>query len=210
VALSSRPSNLRGRQGVIVIDEAAFHEQLNELLKAALAMLIWGGQVRVISTHNGDTNPFNELVNDIRCRQAQGQVHRVDLQEAVADGLYRRVCLRLGKTWTRPRRQPGWPNVYAFYGDGADEELDCVPSNGSGAWLSRALIESRMSGRHAGVALGMQGGLRAAARRDPRGRVPRLAGGADAAPCWPSCRPERSALTARTSAAAATCRCMCR
>ena len=42
VALSSRPSNLRGRQGIIVIDEAAFHEQLDELLKAALAMLIWG------------------------------------------------------------------------------------------------------------------------------------------------------------------------
>ncbi|EMB7756636.1 hypothetical protein VAG57_005359, partial [Serratia marcescens] len=46
VALSSRPSNLRGRQGIIVIDEAAFHEQLDELLKAALAMLIWGGKVR--------------------------------------------------------------------------------------------------------------------------------------------------------------------
>lgn len=44
VALSSRPSNLRGRQGIIVIDEAAFHEQLDELLKAALAMLIWGGK----------------------------------------------------------------------------------------------------------------------------------------------------------------------
>jgi len=35
VALSSRPSNLRGRQGTIVIDEAALHDQLDELLKAA-------------------------------------------------------------------------------------------------------------------------------------------------------------------------------
>lgn len=66
VALSSRPSNLRGRQGIIVIDEAAFHEQLDELLKAALAMLIWGGKVRVISTHDGDDNPFNTLIGDIR------------------------------------------------------------------------------------------------------------------------------------------------
>lgn len=65
VALSSRPSNLRGRQGIIVIDEAAFHEQLDELLKAALAMLIWG-KVRVISTHDGDDNPFNTLIGDIR------------------------------------------------------------------------------------------------------------------------------------------------
>ena len=101
VALTSRPSNLRGRQGTIVIDEAAFHDQLDELLKAALAMLIWGGRVRVISTHNGVENPFNELVEDIRAGKRKGTVHRITFKEAVADGLYRRVCLRLGK------EQPG-------------------------------------------------------------------------------------------------------
>ena len=37
-ALSSRPSNLRGRQGNVTIDEAAFHEHLAEVLKAALAL----------------------------------------------------------------------------------------------------------------------------------------------------------------------------
>lgn len=145
VALSSRPSNLRGRQGVIVIDEAAFHDQLKELLKAALAMLIWGGQVHVISTHNGDDNPFNELITDIRAGRRAGSVHRVDFQEAVADGLYQRVCMRLGKPWTEPDQAAWVAGVYSFYGDGAAEELDCIPSNGSGAWLSRALIESRMS-----------------------------------------------------------------
>jgi phage FluMu gp28-like protein len=44
VALSSRPSNLRGKQGRAVIDEAAFHDDLKGLLKAALAFTIWGGQ----------------------------------------------------------------------------------------------------------------------------------------------------------------------
>lgn len=145
VALSSRPSNLRGRQGVIVIDEAAFHDQLKELLKAAMAMLIWGGQVHVISTHNGTDNPFAELVEDIRAGRRKGSVHRVDFQEAIADGLYRRVCLRLGKTWAAEEEAAWMAGVYSFYGDGAAEELDCVPSNGTGAWLSRALIESRMS-----------------------------------------------------------------
>jgi phage FluMu gp28-like protein len=145
VALSSRPSNLRGRQGVIVIDEAAFHDQLKELLKAAMAMLIWGGQVHVISTHNGTDNPFNELVDDIRSGRRAGTVHRVDFQEAVTDGLYQRVCMRLGKPWTIEDEAAWKSGVYSFYGDGAAEELDCVPSNGSGAWLSRALIELRMS-----------------------------------------------------------------
>ena len=100
VALSSRPANLRGKQGVVVIDEAAFHDKLGELLKAALALLIWGGKVRVISTHNGEQNPFNELINDIRAGKRRGSVQRISFQEAVAQGLYQRVCLRLGKEWT--------------------------------------------------------------------------------------------------------------
>lgn len=145
VALTSRPSNLRGRQGVIVIDEAAFHDRLDELLKAAMAMLIWGGRVRVISTHNGVDNPFNELVEEIRAGKRTGTIHRITFKEAVADGLYRRVCMRLGTEWNAAEEAEWMTGVYGFYSAGAEEELDCVPANGSGTWLSRALIESRMS-----------------------------------------------------------------
>jgi phage FluMu gp28-like protein len=145
VALTSRPSNLRGRQGLIVIDEAAFHEQLGELLKAAMAMLIWGGSVHVISTHNGVDNPFNALVQDIRAQKRSGTVHRVDFREAVEQGLFRRVCLRNGTAWSEAGEQEWMADLYAFYGDGAAEELDCVPSMSGGAWLSRALIESHMA-----------------------------------------------------------------
>ena len=145
VALTSRPSNLRGRQGIIIIDEAAFHDKLGELLKAALAMLIWGGKVRVISTHNGAENPFNELVADIRAGKRKGTVQRITFKEAVEAGLYRRVCLRLGKPWHIADETAWMLDVYAFYGDGAAEELDCIPANSGGTWLSRALIESRMT-----------------------------------------------------------------
>lgn len=145
VALSSRPSNLRGRQGVIVIDEAAFHEQLKELLKAAMAMLIWGGKVRVISTHDGDDNEFNITITDIRAGRQGGSVQRVTFKDAVAEGLFHRVCLRTGREWSTDAELAWMASVYKFYGAGASEELDCIPANGSGAWLSRALIESRMS-----------------------------------------------------------------
>ncbi|OGB58412.1 MAG: hypothetical protein A2503_10015 [Burkholderiales bacterium RIFOXYD12_FULL_59_19] len=145
VALSSRPSNLRGRQGVIVIDEAGFHEKLQELLDAAMAMLIWGGQVHVISTHFGADNPFNEKITDIRAGRILGTVHRVTFMEAVEDDLYRRVCMRLGKPWAQDEQNAWVARVYGFYGAGASQELDCIPSNGTGAWLSRALIELRMS-----------------------------------------------------------------
>ncbi|MGD2819525.1 terminase large subunit domain-containing protein, partial [Escherichia coli] len=52
-ALSSNPSNIRGMQGNVTIDEAAFHEKLDELLKAVLPLKTWGGKIRLISTHDG-------------------------------------------------------------------------------------------------------------------------------------------------------------
>lgn len=145
VALSSRPSNLRGRQGTIVIDEAAFHDQLDELLKAALAMLIWGGRVHVISTHNGVDNAFFELIEDIRAGRRRGSVHRITFDEAVEQGLFERVCLRAGRPWSAAAQAAWVAEVRAFYGEGATEELDCIPAASGGAWLSRALIEQRMS-----------------------------------------------------------------
>ena len=36
-------------------------------------------------------------------------------------------------------------DAYAFYGDGASEELDVIPSQSAGAYLSLALIEQRMT-----------------------------------------------------------------
>lgn len=144
VALSSRPANLRGRQGVVVIDEAAFHDHLDELLKAAMALLIWGGRVRVISTHNGTDNPFNELITQIRSAKRRGVVHRTEFREAVEQGLYRRVCLRLGQAWTAEAEADWVRSVYDFYGEDAGEELDVIPKSGAGVFLSTVLIESRM------------------------------------------------------------------
>lgn len=61
-ALSSRPNNLRGKQGRVILDEAAFHENLPELLKSAMALLMWGGQVHIISIPTmGWTMPLTSL-----------------------------------------------------------------------------------------------------------------------------------------------------
>lgn len=144
-ALSSRPAVLRGKQGRVIIDEAAFHEDLPELLKAAFALLMWGGQVHVISTHNGVDNPFNEYLNDVKAGKRPGSLHRISFDDALEQGLYQRICLRLNKVWT-PEGEAAWAKeIRDFYGEDADEELDCIPKNSGGTWLSRALIESRMS-----------------------------------------------------------------
>lgn len=145
VALSSRPTNLRGKQGVIVIDEAAFHPDLKGLLKAAMAMLMWGDRVRVISTHDGVDNAFNELIQEIRAGRRKGSVHRYTFKEAVEQGLYRRVCLRRGIQWTAEAEARWVADVYSYYADDAAEELDVVPSQSGGAFLPMSLIEARMS-----------------------------------------------------------------
>jgi phage FluMu gp28-like protein len=143
-ALASRPRKLRGRQGVLVGDEAAFVDDLPELIKAALAFLIWGGKVRIISTHDGADNAFNELIQEIRGGKRKGTVHKVTFLDAVNEGLYKRICLRLGRTWSQEAEDAFVADSYATYGEAAEEELDCVPRNSGGAYLSRALIESRM------------------------------------------------------------------
>lgn len=145
VALASRPRSLRGRQGFVIIDEAAFHDDLPELLKAALALLIWGGRILVVSTHDGAENPFAELVNDIRAGRRPYALLRTTFDEACEQGLYRRVCLKLGKPWTEDGEAEWRAGIRAFYGDGAGEELDVVPRAGSGRFLPLHLIEARAS-----------------------------------------------------------------
>jgi phage FluMu gp28-like protein len=141
VALSSRPSNLRGMQGKVTIDEAAFHDDLPGLVKAAMALLMWGGRVVVISTHEGEDNPFNEMIKD--ADKNGFKVITINFKDALEQGLYQRICQVRGKDWT-PEGEKAWKDkIYKFYGDGASEELDVIPSGGAGIWLSRALIEKR-------------------------------------------------------------------
>lgn len=144
LALSSRPRSIRGKQGKVTIDEAAFHDDLPGLLKAALAMLIWGGKVRVISSHNGDANPFNELVNDIRAGKLPYSLHRTTFDDALNDGLYERVKLIQGDR-LKEKTQAEWRDkIYKQYGENAAEELDVIPSAGTGRYLPRVMVEACM------------------------------------------------------------------
>lgn len=144
LALSNRPSNLRGKQGRVIIDEAAFVEDLPELLKAALALLMWGGQVIIISTHNGADNAFNQLVQDVRAGTLPYSLHRITLDDALHDGLYRRICQVTEKPWTQEGEDAWRAELIKTYGDGADEELFCIPRQSSGAYLTTAMLEACM------------------------------------------------------------------
>jgi phage FluMu gp28-like protein len=58
-----------------------------------MALLMWGSCVRILSTHNGDDNPFNELIKEIREGKKDNAPHHTTFDEVLAQGLYNRICL---------------------------------------------------------------------------------------------------------------------
>lgn len=140
LALSSRPRSLRGRQGIVVIDEAAFQDDLPGLLKAAIALVILGGKVRIISTHDGAENYFNELVEGCRSKRIPYSLHRCTFDDAVQEGLYHSLCELKHEEWTVEGELAFVKEVRDFYRDNVDEELDCIPALGGGTYLPMTLI----------------------------------------------------------------------
>lgn len=145
MALSSAPRGLRGKQGVVIIDEAAFVDNLDTLIEAAMAFLMWGGQVVVCSTHFGVDNTFNTKIQDILAGRQPGAHMRIDLDQAITDGLFERISLVKGDAFTVEAEAAWRQGIIKFYGDSADQELFCVPSLSTGAWLPAPLIEARMT-----------------------------------------------------------------
>ncbi len=141
LGLSSRPRSIRGKQGKVTIDEAAFHDDLAGLIKAAMAMLIWGGRVRILSTHNGEDNPFNLLIKDIEAGKLPYSLHTTTFTQALDAGLYDRVKLMLGPRLKQQTRGEWEAAIRGQYGEDAAEELDCIPKSGSGVYIPRTIVE---------------------------------------------------------------------
>ena len=148
-ALSSRPANIRGLQGHVVIDEAAFHPDVQGVLDAATALLIWGGQITVISSHNGKNNPFAQFCRDIEAGRygTDATVVTVTFDDAVANGLYERVCFMKGTPPTVEGKKAWYTKIRNGYGvrkAAMREELDAIPRDGNGVCLPGVWIEQAM------------------------------------------------------------------
>ncbi|CAI1928790.1 Mu-like prophage FluMu protein gp28 [Serratia marcescens] len=152
-ALSSRRANIRGLQGVVIIDEAAFHQDVQGVLDAATALLIWGGRIVIISSHNGKNNAFNQLCTDIEAGRygKDAAVFTVTFDDAVANGLYERSCAMKGEVATIEGKEAWYNRIRNAYGPrkaAMREELDAIPRDGNGVcipgvWIERAMPEER-------------------------------------------------------------------
>jgi phage FluMu gp28-like protein len=145
ISLASRPDNFRSKQGRVIIDEAAFHSDIEKLLEAALALTIWGDSISIISTHNGENNAFNTLIKRIRAGEYPDySLHRVTFNQAVDEGLIPRILLKMGKAITPENIAAHIALIRRIYKGRDGQELDVIPSKSEGAYLSYALIESCM------------------------------------------------------------------
>jgi predicted phage terminase large subunit-like protein len=141
-ALSSKPRNIRSKEGRFIFDEFAFHDDPEGLLKAGIAVLMWGkSQIDIISSVNGNCEFFEELCGKIA--QERGYyVQQTTLDDALLDGLYKRICFVNGWQWTIEAQDQWRSQLIKEYGIAADEELFCIPFKaGAGKVFNRDWFE---------------------------------------------------------------------
>lgn len=151
-ALTSSPASWRGRGGDAVIDEAAHQAHLEEILAAASAVGFWSmTTITLISTHNGQNNPFAKLVDEVRAGRRRGVVHRVTLPEAVQEGLFRRICAVNRVEWSVALEEAWLAEKLAE--PAAGQEYLCEALHGGAGYFRRDLVEAAMSRKCRVVAL---------------------------------------------------------
>ncbi|HOX53170.1 MAG TPA: terminase family protein, partial [Fibrobacteria bacterium] len=138
--LSSSPKAFRSKGGKVVWDEAAHHEQAEQMWKAAQPVAMWGYGIRVLSTHNGKKSTFYKLIQKFH----KGDLptwghHKVTIMDAVADGMVDKLL----------KRKATPVEVQAFLDELRSgclseqqwlEEYMCEPVDESTAFLTLAMI----------------------------------------------------------------------
>lgn len=148
-AMASSPKAFRSKGGDVGISELAFHEHAGELWKAAAPVTMWGGRIRVISSHHGINSKFNELLGQARETAAgrgratdiRAAVHRTTIYDAVEQGLAERINQVTGRSLTREEFIAG---EKAKCGDEGvwREEYECVPSEEAASYFPFELIRA--------------------------------------------------------------------
>ena len=140
-ALTSNPKGFRSKGGKVVLDEFAFHENPVELWKAAKPVITWGYLLRIISSLNGTNNLFYKFIEKIRKGQLKWSLHKVDIFQAVAEGLADKI---LDRKLTEEERQAWIEEERQGCGDEVtwQQEYCCVAVDEGSAFLPYELINT--------------------------------------------------------------------
>ena len=93
-ALSSNPKAFRSKGGKVVLDEFAFHNNPDELWKAARPCITWGYPLRILSTHNGQNCLYYKFIDQVVKGKLNWSHHKTPIQLAVDEGLVDKILQR--------------------------------------------------------------------------------------------------------------------
>jgi phage FluMu gp28-like protein len=141
-ALSSNPKGFRSKGGKVVIDEFAFHENADDLWKAASPSITWGFPIRVFSSHNGKGTRFYRMAEEAKQPGSKWSHHKVTLLDAIEDGLVGRILGKPGDRATKEEVASFLQETKEIAGDAEtfEQEYMCNPLDGKAAYISFALI----------------------------------------------------------------------
>lgn len=140
-ALPANPDTARGFSANVLLDEFAFHQDSRKIWGALYPVISKPGlRLRVISTPNGKGNKFYDLVTG---QDAAWSRHRVDIYEAVGQGLDRNI--------EELREGIGDSDLWA-------QEYELAWLDEASAWLSYDLINTCESDLAALDGSGYEGG----------------------------------------------------
>lgn len=144
-ALSSNPKGFRSKGGKVVLDEYAFHEQADEMWRAAAPSVLWGYPIRVFSSHNGKDTRFNRLVEEARQPGGKWSLHSVTIMDALNDGLLEKI-LRLDRMATPEERDEFLESCRSIAGDEEtfQQEFMVNPMDGTTAYIEHALYDANV------------------------------------------------------------------
>ena len=77
-----------------MLDEFAFHNNPEELWKAARPCVTWGYPLRILSTHNGQNCLYYKFLDQVQKGKLNWSHHKTPIQLAVAEGLVDRIYQR--------------------------------------------------------------------------------------------------------------------
>lgn len=147
-SMSSNPDAQAGKRGNRVLDEFALHADPRQLYTIAYPGITWGGALRIISTHRGTGNYFNELVQEVKHKgNPKGfSLHTVTLQRALDEGFLFKLQSKLPST--DERQAFGEADYFDWVKSGCaddesfQQEYCCLPADDTSAFLSYDLIAS--------------------------------------------------------------------
>jgi len=145
-ALSSNPDGYAGKGGNVTLDELALRNDPRQCCSIAFPSTDWGGKVKIISTHRGTQNYFNELIEEIvhKGNPKRFSHHRVTLQDALDQCFLWKVQTRLADG--DPRLDMDEADYFDYIRARCPDEETflqeymCVPSDDASAFMSYDLL----------------------------------------------------------------------